>query len=700
MPRPIEELLTTPLRSEEEFSPHPIPDVSPTWQFHGRIFRLGMPTDPVTNGPLGCACVTCNEYRAAASARELEIKLRDEYARNKADAERRVRDANTVRTEDGEHIRKSCAYCGGWLAAICSRCGMCTQQPHTLQFAIDLCVLFPRVWQEVTPLSKVQSTYDSIRATAAGETAEQKDATARRSLVQSLCATHHVNNHCQCYDCASCHTPHTRCRTCDKPDGCPDEAQRCDCWVCPADNRRHPYDPYRPHSKCEDCEKYLGCCCRCVKCPRCGIKQTSSIRGRMGGLVENRCQSCRCCIACCKCAEEKDASGVVMQRGVMKHIPATSKWGLLGSGIPHKGQLNPFTRLIGQEIECGGNGTRGMNQVVVQKWGGCIVEDGSLPVGGFEINTAPAGGDKFVEQIRDIVTECQRTGVWVNHKCGLHTHVDTSDFNIWAMRRLINLYRRAEPHLFSMLPSTRIKNNYCQPCGDSWWTVFNTPGKIHELKSRTVQERDPKGKFKGKKKVVTDEVFHNPASSLKGKLTDALYGYDPATATDNRARKSYAEEIKRAKGDKGNSTRYRALNVHSWMLRGTLEFRHGAPALELHHNTGAHIPIKGDYIINWGIVCAGLVEAAARMSDAEVDALGAGKSSGSNANMTWDEFKGIIVPSHLGSWADETKKVCQTAMPSQRTSLFTNEMLDCGCRYNGDCHCDPQRRDYDCILCD
>lgn len=488
----------------------------------------------------------------------------------------------------------------------------------------------------------------------------------------------------------------------------------CDCWTCPvcAATREHVAGEPSP-PKCSDCHKYLGCCCRCQKCKKCGVKQTSNVRGRLGGLVENRCLKCSACIDCCKCVQVDPANlpvarpdevdaGVILQRGKMQHFPATAKWGLLAAGIPHKGQLNPFPkRLIGQEIEVGGGGTLNMNQVVVKKWTGCLVEDGSLPYTGFEINTAPAAGDQYVQQIRDIVAECERTEAWVNKKCGLHTHVDASDFNIWSMRRLINLYRRAEPHLFAMLPSTRVGNNYCQECGDSWWRVFNEPGKIYELKTRYVPTQvEINGKPATKKKRRVEEKFLNPTASLKGKLTSELYELDPNSFPNNKERKQVAEEMQEKKVNKDNKLRYRALNVHSWLLRGTLEFRHGAPALELHNSKqNDRVPVRGDYIINWGLVCAGLVEAAARMSDAEVDALGAVKSGGPNANMTWDEFKSVVVPAHLHSWADETRKVCQTKREPAVQARRTNEVLDCGCTDNGSCGCDMARVDYDCENC-
>jgi hypothetical protein len=672
----------------------PVPSIAPTFHYHLRDnFRLGERMDLRTAGPVGCSCEQCAETRRANERACQEQLLREEWETNRIDAEVRVYAAN------GLHRCPACSTGG---SALCPRCRACTLAVESLDVAVDLCVWAARDFRQVTPITRLREAYDGLRA------AGMSDAAALHKLVQTYAR---LVQHCQCYACAPCNTTHARCRVCAKPTECPVAGIKCNCWVCPIDSVRRAHSDEFRRVKCDDCNKYTGCCCKCQRCSSCGARQTSSVRGRVGGLVENRCQSCSKCIDCCSCTEVgttlPQADGgthPVYQRGTMKHFPATEKWGLLGAGIPYRGQLNPFKRLIGQELECAGRGTINMNQVVVKKWTGCIVEDGSLPYPtGFEINTAPASGDQYVQQIRDIVAECVRTGTYVNSKCGLHTHIDTSDFNIWSMRRLINLYRRAEPHLFSMLPGTRIGNHYCQPCGESWWRIFNDPGKIHELKTRYVPTElvGADGKKVVKKKRKVEETFRNPASTLKGKLTGALYGYDTSTAADNKARQTYAAEIKRSKSGKDNDTRYRALNVHSWLLRGTLEFRHGAPALELHNSAGAKVPVQGDYIIHWGLVCCGLVEAAARMSDAEVDALGGGKSSAPNANMTWDEFKAVVVPSHLHSWADDTRKVCQTkpTPAAERDTRFNGMTLDCGCRYNGNCSCTPASVDDACSIC-
>lgn len=383
----------------------------------------------------------------------------------------------------------------------------------------------------------------------------------------------------------------------------------------------------------------------------------SSIRGPAGELLANRCQNCAKCLACCQCVKvdpeklpmptEIPQRGVVFQRAIMKLWEPSPSWGLVAADVPHPSQLNPFKRYIGQEIEVGGNGTLNMNRIVVQNWKGAIVSDGSLPATGFEINTAPAAGDMFVKQIREIVTECERTGVWVDASCGLHTHVDASDFNIWAMRRLINLYRRIEDHMYSMLPASRQSNTYCEKCGESWWKVFNDPGKIRELKGRTA-----------KGPAILDTSA--PTRLLKGNLAKALYGNDPNGQHTNKEKRLVADRIKRHKREKGNDTRYRGVNVHSWMLRGTLEFRMGAPAIDIKkfdRYSGGSAPrsrVTGDYIINWGITCAAVVDAAAKWSDAQVNEFGKELSS-TRATCTWEEFRDQILPPSIRKWADDTR---------------------------------------------
>lgn len=60
----------------------------------------------------------------------------------------------------------------------------------------------------------------------------------------------------------------------------------------------------------------------------------------------------------------------------------------------------------------------------------------------------------------------------LDQRCGVHVHVDCSDFSWEDLQRLIAMWMRYEPFFFEMLPSSRHGNRYCLPLrGTSWETA-------------------------------------------------------------------------------------------------------------------------------------------------------------------------------------------------------------------------------------
>lgn len=62
----------------------------------------------------------------------------------------------------------------------------------------------------------------------------------------------------------------------------------------------------------------------------------------------------------------------------------------------------------------------------------------------------------------------------INDQCGLHVHVDVSDFQWNDLQRLIALWCRYEPFFYSVLPASRRANHYCSPLRMSEWRTEPT----------------------------------------------------------------------------------------------------------------------------------------------------------------------------------------------------------------------------------
>jgi hypothetical protein len=198
-----------------------------------------------------------------------------------------------------------------------------------------------------------------------------------------------------------------------------------------------------------------------------------------------------------------------------------------------------------------------------RKWGANIVRDGSLPTNGFEINTAPASGDLLIKQIQEITDIIASQKGFANERCGLHCHVDARDFKAFDIRRLLFLYEKIEPALFSMVPANRRRSKYCYPCG---------PKYTKELQTHTIPRASKNAIFKG------------------------IYNQE-------------GRDIQARKKGRYDAAKYNALNVHSIFFRGTTECR-------MHHGT-----VDGKEITNWAMLWAGIMDFAMKSSEQNIHKL-------------------------------------------------------------------------------
>lgn len=228
-------------------------------------------------------------------------------------------------------------------------------------------------------------------------------------------------------------------------------------------------------------------------------------------------------------------------------------------------KINKLKRLVSVEIEIAGCKLPDYIYPVTKKWQCSIVEDQSLPRMGFEINTAPANGDKFIDQMVDFDECFLKAGAWVNERCGMHTHADARDFNAYDVRRMIKLYSKLERGLFEIVPHERRHTKYATPCGDA-------------LMAKITSVAHPK--------------------TSKRRLIETLY-----TDVDDFKRMKETKAIDPLK-------RRRALNIHSWAFRKTFELRLPEGSVEAID------------MINWAILWGTIVDSAYKMGERMIDSMG------------------------------------------------------------------------------
>lgn len=271
-------------------------------------------------------------------------------------------------------------------------------------------------------------------------------------------------------------------------------------------------------SRCEGCDNH----CNCAACDRCGER------------VESVCGSCSECDGCCG-----GCTNVHFVNNPLKF---------------HGGQAtleNPSLRYVAAEIEVDGMESNGSTvDRIVNSWSASVVEDGSLSGSGFEINTAPASGDRFLEQIHQLGKALKDGEAKITRSCGLHVHIDARDFTFKNIQSLIYLYAHVEDALYAMQPEARRSSSYAKRCGK---------GYVEALARGT----DPESELD----------YH-------------LYG------TKDKESLSYEKK------DKYGRARYSALNLHSWFYRGTVECR-------LHSGSA-----NARKIASWGVLWALILDAA------------------------------------------------------------------------------------------
>ena len=315
------------------------------------------------------------------------------------------------------------------------------------------------------------------------------------------------------------------------------------------------------HAGCKKCTS----CCTCIPCNEC-MTLTKDICCRCVRCIDH----CKC-IMCLGCSTFTDNLADIC---ITCGMGTSALCGCCGSKIfqhhdinlsalePGKNELltNKSHRLISAEIEICGITTATCELTSTLTQNRCtVVHDGSLPDGGFEINTHPAGGDLFLQLVNDIGRGLMKGSAFVNERAGCHIHIDARDFGYTDLAMLCKVYGCTEAALYSLLPQGRRTNKFCKVCGISYLLAMLSAERNETTGSKL------------------------QAAYRKG-IMDTLYGTSSTSV------------IKSSAQTKGASNRYRGLNLHSWFHRGTIEFR---------------IPpgmTNPRYISNWGMLLANTLD--------------------------------------------------------------------------------------------
>ncbi len=289
-------------------------------------------------------------------------------------------------------------------------------------------------------------------------------------------------------------------------------------------------------------------------------------------------------------------------------------------------KINPSPRFISAEIEVANlrtpsvrdgriaynDGAKILN--VLNKWSSSGVSDGSLPSTGFEINTAPASGDAFFNQINEINDALVLHGGHVDRSCGLHVHVDARDFTYSKMVNYIKIWRQVEEAMFRIVDPSRGASSYCVKVGDRFMQVLKESANFNE---------------------TVDSIL------------EGIYG-DRVRASD-------------MKNSRRPGCRYLAINLHSWIYRGTIENR-------MHQGT-----VDGTKIKNWGLLNSALIDVASEVSQKELNEIVSSTAKGLEYQLA---FLVSIVPQEAKEWIiDRYKFFGKMGSPEQYAAKEATETV-------------------------
>jgi len=188
---------------------------------------------------------------------------------------------------------------------------------------------------------------------------------------------------------------------------------------------------------------------------------------------------------------------------------------------------------VGVEIEAEGGDYHDVYYDLADRGFG-VCSDGSLAVGGIEIQVPASSSGKTYKLVHQACESLEENGFEISKKCGLHVHIEYPS-RLKTIKHLLLMIYACEPVFYAINPKSRQDNNFCQP--------LNKAFSVHEIVRTKAEE--------------IDKLFY---SKKHPRLTES--------------------EIRNFKKCKFNECRYFGFNLHSLFYQKTIEFRYHAGTID------------------------------------------------------------------------------------------------------------------------
>lgn len=359
--------------------------------------------------------------------------------------------------------------------------------------------------------------------------------------------------------------------------------RRTDCKNCIAMGR---VSPLKVCPRCKYCLDHAGCCCVacgicrkrvappavCKKCSRCREHHIENIP-ESRDFPFRRCEYVGAAVAVCSCNRYSDYVDCKKCKRCPRHRCDCTSF-----------VINPLPRTIGCELEIGTWGNfieRDAYNDIPVKFN--FERDGSVHPSERELVTGRMIGDRVPLAMGALADALRVANAVPNESCGFHVHVDGADLSAGDLRRILVGFKIFQDDIFKYLVAPERTNNvYCPK----------------------LRLDDP---------ALFDLMRLESSGDINNWFYRYLYGLVPnlgehlSTAQKRIVIRQFDEQIKAKKAHKyENGARRQAINFHSWMMRGTVEFRLKEGTID-----------KAD-LVNWPLFCGWFVHKFASFQDKEV----------------------------------------------------------------------------------
>ena len=362
--------------------------------------------------------------------------------------------------------------------------------------------------------------------------------------------------------------------------------------------------------RCKQCSEICGCACR--TCRNCTSKEDWSIGKR---VYHSKKVMCRLCGRCRRENFRGDPTWQCQCRG-KKFKDARQFTGTFNQ--------NELPRALGLEIELSSIGAYRQSTPGLPSHK--VTHDGSVNGDGVELVIDPLIGDNFISSILSLGQYLLTSKCGVDESCGFHVHVgaDGKSWGPFEHRRLIQLYANVQKDIYALVAPGRAERTFrdhliCGPfkMRPSWYKGLWA-------------ENSPRGL----RKYILQWLYG--ARLLKGRKIEGRTVYASGRMTPEEVQNWEWLNAPEIKAHKYETARYMGLNLHSWMMRETIEWRHHEGTLDL------------ERLVYWPLLCGWITELASSLKDDEV------KEIGSLRQLMVGEwkrpFKYIVVPENVREW--------------------------------------------------